>query len=512
MTSVPNPTQPSPRPAAGADVTVHPNGAIAKALSWVITSDHRRIARMNFAIILIVAIVCGLSAVLANGQMGHSVGAHRFILAFWALVPLLPATLGVYFLPQMIGAQRFAFPRMNTLTLYLFAFSAAASVMTLVSSPVDTDWAIDTLSSAVGTGASIGLIVAMLAGIVALLLLNLNMVVTTQTCRANGVGWLDLPAFVWGLNSAALVGLVTLPLGFLALLLLLIDRELQTGLFDPALGGVPGLYQHMFWFAAHPALYNALLPAVGIIAVVVRISPRNAPASHQRIALCILAIAALNGVTWGVELITSIPPIFAVVFSSLAMLIVIPALIIAGALLAALRNNNDGRLTPPFLYTLAFLFFAGNGVAAGLLLRPLSTGMQLFNTPFNTAHLNILLIGGVGSAFFAGLLHWWPRITGRRCNALWTAVAATLFFEGVTIAIFPQFVIGLNGVPPHIADATPMYDQLQRISAMGSWLLVLGVAIQLVVLGLSSLLAPHQPSEHSIQTFARPTDPAEESL
>jgi len=522
MQSIESPSRQTPPDAAapsatpGAGAPVNPERTPGRFLGWAAPRDHRRLARLNLAIILVV-MALGVTMALAqrftsgsamSAGAGNGVGAVGLIMAFWVLVPLMPATLGMCLLPQMIGADRFAFPRLNTLCIYLFAVSAIVGVAAIGIGRVDVGWTLDPLSHAPAQAGSAGfwLIVALLVGIVAMILWNLNIVVTTLTRRAVGIRWSQLPAFVWGLNSAALVGVLTLPLGFLALLLLLIDRQWQTGLFDPALGGAPGMYRHAFWFAAYPALFNTLLPAIGIIAFVLGLTPGRAPAAHRRLVWCMVALAALNGMSWGVELMTSVTPVTAAVFSSIAMLAYIPMVIIAVDLLGALWSNGV-RLTPPMWYTLAFLFFTGNGLASGLLLRPLSTGMQLFHTPFNTAHLHILLIGGVGSAFFAGLLTWWPRITGRRYSVVWTAVAAVLFFEGVTIAIFPQFVIGLNGVPPHLPGGASAMEQLQRISISGYWLLSLGAIVQLAALAQAILPGARRSGQSHNATPPRPEQP-----
>jgi cytochrome c oxidase subunit I len=468
--------------------------------------DHHKIAGLYLVVIFAMAILAGIDAVLAPSSIGDDNSTRWLFLAFWVLVPIIPTTLGLFVLPSMVGAVRFAFPRLNKWSIYLFILSAALGVLAAGPGRVGAGAVLYARpSNSWSTIADTGLILALLSGIASIILVNFNIVATTLTKRALNVGGFDLPAFVWGLTVAAMVSIVTLPIGFSALVLLLIDRRLQIGIFDPTVGGVSDLYRHMFWFAAHPALFNALLPAIGLIAVVLNVSPHYAPAAHRRLVLGMVVVGGINVLTWGAESMTVIEPVLAVVVSGFSLILVIPMVMITGDLLGAFRGTRI-CITGPTIYVLAFIYFFVNALAVGLLLGPLSVGLRFSNTAVSAAHIEFYLFGSVIAAFFAGLLFWWSKITGRGYSVFWSAVAAALFFEGVNLAIFPKVVYGLNSQLAFSFGHPTMYEQLQRISTAGAWLLGLGVALQVLVFVYSVIFTDNCVSDERQRKHQPVTD------
>ncbi len=465
----------------------------AAAFMWecVGAGDHRRIARRNLALIVLLAVALGPLSLLglwSDLPIGASIriaGTPQTVFAFWVLVPLLPATIGMYSLPMMIGAERFAFPKLNSLGFFLFLVSAALLVLALIEVspawPADSGSAVDSTSDTTPAAFSTLFALALLIGAAGMILLSINILVTTHMCRAAGVRWLDLPSFLWGLCCAALVSLLTLPVGCLALVLQMSDRWMQFGLFDGSIGGFPTLYTNMLWFATHPTLHNPVLPAIGIIAAALGITPGGTPASHRILVLGLLWLAGLSMLHWGTQATVSAESPFLGVASAMGLLRLIPAAVVLAAILGAVFRNGL-RVTIPRLYALAGLFFVGVGMSSELLLGTLSMGSLLADSSFAAAHLGVLLFGGVGSAFFAAILEQQSRSRGWMSSVLWTSAAALLFFEGVNFAFFPDYLIGIRGFSSHVAASLGMFDRLQRIGSVGLWLLALGVLVQGLVL------------------------------
>jgi cytochrome c oxidase subunit I len=453
--------------------------------------DHCKIARLYFIVISSMVVLTVIDAVFAPSPIGDVNSTRWLFISFWVLVPIIPSTLGLFVLPYVIGADRFAFPRLKRWSFYLFILSAVFGVLAVGVGRVGAGAVLYALPSGSWSSfADTGLILGLMFGIGSMILVNLNIIVTILTKRAVGIGGFDLPAFAWGLAVTAMVSIVTLPIGFSALVLLLIDRRWRVGIFDPALGGVSELYKNMFWFAAHPALFNAILPAIGLVAFVLNVSPSNAPSAHRRLVLGMVIVGGINVLTWGAESITLIRSELAGIVSGFALLSIIPMLIIAGDLLGAFRRTGK-RVTIPSLYTLAFIYFFVNGMAVSLLLGPLSVGLRFANTSLSASHIEFYLLGSVVAGFFAGLLYWWPKITRRGYSVIWSAVAVALFFEGVNLTIFPKVVAGLNSLSALPAGYSPLYEQMQRISTAGAGLLSLGVALQVLVLIYSVFFAEH---------------------
>ncbi len=469
----------------------------AAALLWtcVGTSDHRRIARRNLALIVTLAVALGPLAFLGQwsdppiGVSIHLAGTPQMAFAFWVLVPLLPATIGMHRLPMMIGAERFAFPKLNSFAFFFFLVSAALLASALIEArleagsagPSDSAAAVDATGDMTPAAFSSLFAFALLIGAAGMILLSINILVTTHMCRAAGVRWLDLPSFVWGLCCAALVSLLTLPVGCLALLLQMSDRWMHFGLFDASLGGFPTLYANMLWFAAHPTLHNPVLPAIGIIAAALGITARGTPAAHRILVFGITSLAGLSVLHWGAQATVRADSPLPAVASAMGLLRLIPAAVIVAAILRAVLRNGL-RVTIPRLYALSAMFFVVVGMSSELLLRTLSMGSLLADSSFAGAHLGVLLFGAVGSAFFAAILERQPRSRSWMSSALWTSAAALLFFEGVNLAFFPDYLIGIRGYPSHVAASLGMFDRLQRIGSVGLWLIALGVVVQALVL------------------------------
>ncbi len=434
--------------------------------SWLLTLDHKRIGVLYLFSIMAAFLVGGVFA----------------IMIFLFIIPSIPAALGNFVLPQMIGARDVAFPRLNLASWWVYILGSAFAVYSIASGSIDTGWTFYTPYSTESTGS----VVSMTLGVFILgfssIFTGLNFIVTIHKMRAPGQTWFKLPLFVWGLYATAIIQVLATPVLGITLILLILERVASIGIFDPAMGGDPVLYQHFFWFYSHPAVYIMILPGMGIISELVSVFSHKKIFGYKAIAFSSLAIAFISFLVWGHHMFVSgQSQLAAMLFSLLTFLVGIPSGIKVFNWLATMYR---GRISfeAPMLYTLSFLFLFTIGGLTGIFLGALAVDVHLHDTYFVVAHFHYVMMGGTVMAFLGGLHYWWPKIWGRLYSELWARIAAVLIFVGFNMTFFTQFILGARGMPRRYYSYLDQYQPLHGFSSVGSWVMGLGFIIMGVYL------------------------------
>jgi cytochrome c oxidase subunit 1 len=415
---------------------------------------------------------------------------------FLFIIPGIPAALGNFVLPIMLGAKDVAFPRLNLLSYHLYVIGALFSVMAILFGSVDTGWTFYTpYSTTTSTN-----VVAITLGVFILgfssIFTGLNFIVTIHKMRPEGMGWFNLPLMLWALYATAIIQVLATPVLGITVLMLIVERTLGIGIFDPALGGDPVLFQHFFWFYSHPAVYIMILPAMGVISELISAFSRKTIFGYKAIAYSSVAIAILSFLVWGHHMFTSGQSSLAnMVFSALTFSVSIPSAVKVFNWVATLYKGSI-RLDTPMVYALSFIFLFGIGGLTGLFLGALATDVHLHDTYFIVAHFHYVMMGGVLIAFLGGLHYWWPKMFGRMYSESWGKFAAWLIFVGFNVTFFTQFVMGSKGMPRRYFNYPEEFTSYHVISSIGSYLLAIGffiVAIYLVHSLVKGRKAPANP-------------------
>jgi len=492
---------------------LHPPGGVMKTIwAWMTTIDHKKIGVMYLFATLFTFFLGGVFALLVRlelfaptmaSQTGEVTGQmfspdtynrlftlHGAIMVFLFIIPAIPAALGNFFLPLMLGAKDVAFPKLNLASWYIYVFGAIFSLMAIGMGGVDTGWTFYTPYSIRGD-AEHTRVILMTLGVFILgfssIFTGMNFVVTTHKLRAPGMGWFDMPLFVWAIYATAIIQVLATPVLGITVLLLTIERMFQIGIFDPALGGDPVLYQHFFWFYSHPAVYIMILPGMGIMSELIGVHARKRIFGYRAVAFSSLGIAAISFIVWGHHMFTSEGALIGAIFSALTFLVAIPSAIKVFNWVATLYKGSIA-LNTPMCYALAFLFTFAIGGLTGLFLGALSTDMHLHDTYFIVAHFHYVMMGGTVIAFLGGLHHWWPKMFGKLYNERWALIGCALVFIGFNMTFFIQFFLGANGMPRRYATYVPEFTSMHQISTVGSWILLLGFLVHLGVF-IQSLVA-----------------------
>ncbi len=458
--------------------------------SWLLTLDHKRIGILYLFSIMIFFFVGGMSALFIRLELIRPqeviVGAdtynqlftlHGAIMIFLFIIPGIPAILGNFVLPLMIGAKDVAFPRLNLASWYIYMFGSLFAIYSIISGAVDTGWTFYTPYST-QTGTSV---ISMTLGVFILgfssIFTGINFIVTIHKLRAPGMTWFKMPLFVWASYATSIIQVLATPVLAITLLLLIAERVLGIGIFDPAMGGDPVLYQHFFWFYSHPAVYIMILPGMGIISETITVFSKKKIFGYKAIAFSSLGIALVSFLVWGHHMFTSGQSEFAaMVFSFLTFLVGIPSGIKMFNWLATLYKGSITFETP-MLYTLAFMFLFAIGGFTGIMLGALSVDVHLHDTYFVVAHFHYVMMGGTVMAFLAGIHYWWPKIWGRMYNEFWARIATFLIFIGFNVTFFSQFILGAKGMPRRYYSYLDQYQPLHAFSSVGAFIIGAGFFI-----------------------------------
>ncbi len=420
---------------------------------------------------------------------------HGAIMVFMVIIPSVPAALGNFFLPIMLGAKDVAFPRLNLLSWYIYVFGSIFAVASVLAGGVDTGWTFYTPYSTT-TDADHWRVVFMILGAFILgfssILTGLNFIVTVHKLRAPGMGWFDMPLFVWAIYATAIIQVLATPVIGVTLLLLTMERVLHIGIFDPRLGGDPVLFQHFFWFYSHPVVYVMILPGFGILSELLAVHSHKRIFGYRAVAYASLGIAAVSFIVWGHHMFTAEGELAAVVFSALTFLVAIPTGVKMFNWIATLYKGSIEINTPMF-YGLSVLFLFAIGGLTGLPLATLATDMHLHDSYFVVAHFHYTMMGGTIIAFVGGIFHWWPKMFGRMYNDRLALTGAVLVFIGFNVTFFTQFFLGTQGMPRRYASYVDEFQLLHQISTVGSWILFVGFLIEAAALIQSLINGPKAP-------------------
>jgi cytochrome c oxidase subunit I len=472
--------------------------------SWLLTTDHKRIGLLYLASITLMFLVGGIAAVLMRLQLIQPQGAlvepetynklfsmHGIIMVFFFLIPSIPATLGNFLIPMMIGARDVAFPKLNLLSWYIFITGASLALFAVMSGGVDTGWTFyppysSEYSHTHVMAVALGVFIAGFSSI----LTGLNFIVTIHKMRAPGMTWFRLPLFIWALYATSIIFVLGTPVIAITLFLLGLERLLHVGIFDPAVGGDPLLFQHLFWFYSHPAVYIMILPGMGVVSELITAFSRKKIFGYSFIAFSSLAIAAISFVVWGHHMFVTGQSIYAgLVFSVLSFLVAIPSAIKVFNWTATLYKGSISYQAP-MLYALGFIGLFTMGGLTGLFLASLSTDVPLNGTYFVVAHFHYIMVGGAVMAYLGGIHFWWPKITGRLYPDYWARFAALVIFVGFNLTFFPQFVLGYMGMPRRYAVYPAEFQALNVLSSAGASILGIGYLIPLIYLIWSMRYGP----------------------
>lgn len=462
--------------------------------SWLFTKDHKRIAVLYlisisamFALGGVFAMLIRLELLTPQGDLVNSDTYNKFftmhgiVMVFFFLIPSIPATLGNFFVPMMIGAKDLAFPRINLLSWYIYIAGAGFAIAAIVMGGVDTGWTFytpfsTTYSNTYVIAAAVGVFIAGFSSI----LTGLNFIVTIHKMRAPGMTWGRLPLFVWANYATSLIQVLGTPVVAITLALVGLERAFHIGIFDPAIGGDPILFQHMFWFYSHPAVYIMILPGMGVISELVTCFSRKGVFGYAFIAGSSLGIAIIGFLVWGHHMfVTGMSMYAGLYFSLLTMLVAVPSAIKVFNWTATMFRGSISFETP-MLYAFGFIGLFTIGGLTGLFLGTLGLDVHLTDTYFVVAHFHYVMVGGMVVAYLGGLHFWWPKITGKMYPEGWGKFSALLVFAGFNLTFFPQFIAGYLGQPRRYHAYAPEFQVLNVMSTAGASVLGLGFLIPLV--------------------------------
>jgi cytochrome c oxidase subunit 1 len=408
---------------------------------------------------------------------------HGIVMVFFFLVPVVPAVLGNFLLPMMIGARDLAFPRINLASWYVYLVGAVITLWVMLAGGVDTGW---TFYTPFSSRASHTYVLPVLIGLFitgfSSILTGLNFLVTVHLMRAPGLTWFRLPLFVWSLYATSIILLLATPVLAIALGLVAVERVWGIGIFDPALGGDPLLFQHLFWFYSHPAVYIMVLPAMGIVSELITCFSRKNIFGYMFVAFASIAIAVLGFLVWAHHMfVAGISNYAALVFSALSYLVAVPSAIKVFNWTATLYRGSVWLQTP-MLFALGFIALFTIGGLTGLFLAALGFDLYVHDTYFVVAHFHFIMVGGTVMAYMGGLHYWWPKISGRMYPEGWAKLSALIIFVGFILTFLPQFVLGTQGMPRRYHAYDPEYQVLNVMSTAGASILAVGYVLPLTYL------------------------------
>lgn len=472
--------------------------------SWLLTTDHKRIALLYlvsitaffflgglFAVIIRIKLLSPGAAIVTPETYNKLFSMHGIIMVFFFLIPSIPAVLGNFLIPLMIGARDVAFPRLNLMSWYLFNLAGLIMLFAVLNGGVDTGWTFypPYSSTFANTNVAASVLAIFVAGFSSIVT-GLNFVVTIHTMRAPGLTWFRLPLFIWSMYATSIIFILGTPVLAITLLLVGAERLLHLGIFDPAYGGDPVLFQHLFWFYSHPAVYIMVLPSMGVISELVPTFARKQIYGYKFVAFSSVAIAVLGFLVWGHHLFVSGQSVYAgMVFSFLSYAVAIPSAVKVFNWTATLHKSSLS-FDAPMLYAFGFIGLFTIGGLTGLFLAALGFNVHVHDTYFVIAHFHYIMVGGAVMGYLGGIHYWWPKISGRLYPEGWAKLAALIVFVGFNLTFFPQFLLGYMGMPRRYYAYPVEFQTLNVMSTAGASILGVGYVLPLIYLIWSMRYGP----------------------
>jgi cytochrome c oxidase subunit 1 len=464
--------------------------------SWLFTTDHKRIAVLYLISITVFFFIGGLFAALMRTELLTPPGdmfnsdtynklftMHGVVMIFFFLIPSIPATLGNFLVPLMIGAKDLAFPRINLISWYIYIFGGLFALTAILMGGVDTGWTFytpfsSTYSNTFVLTAATGVFISGFSSI----LTGLNFIVTIHKMRAPGMTWGRLPLFIWAHYATSLIQLLGTPVVAITIALLALERVFHVGIFDPSVGGDPILFQHLFWFYSHPAVYIMILPGMGVISELVTCFSRKSIFGYGFIAASSIGIAVIGFLVWGHHMFVTGQSMYAsIVFSFLSFLVAVPSAIKVFNWTATMYKGSVTFETP-MLYAFGFIGLFTIGGLTGLFLATMAVDVHVTDTYFVVAHFHYVMVGGMVMAYLGGIHFWWPKMFGRMYPEGWAKFAALVVFVGFNLTFFPQFILGYLGMPRRYHAYAPEFQIYNVMSTAGASILGVGYIIPLIYL------------------------------
>jgi cytochrome c oxidase subunit 1 len=464
--------------------------------SWLLTKDHKRIALLYlwsvtaffalggfFALMIRLELLTPAADLVQPETYNKLFTMHGVIMVFFFLIPSIPATLGNFLIPIMVGAKDLAFPRINLLSWYIYILGGAFTLVAAMTGGIDTGWTFYVPYSTAASNshvilAGLGVFITGFSSI----LTGLNFIVTVHRMRAPGLTWFRLPLFVWSHYATSLIMILGTPVIAITVLLVAVERGLHLGIFDPALGGDPILFQHLFWFYSHPAVYIMILPSMGVISELVQAFARKNVFGYAFVAFSSLAIAIIGFLVWGHHLFVSGQSTYAgLMFSILSFLVAIPSAVKVFNWTATIYKGSVS-FESPMLYVFGFIGLFTIGGLTGLFLATMGLDVHVHDTYFVIAHFHYVMVGGAIMGYLGGIHYWWPKMTGRMYPEGWAKFAALLVFVGFNLTFFPQFIVGYLGMPRRYAMYPDEFQVYNVLSTAGASVLGLGYVIPIIYL------------------------------
>lgn len=456
--------------------------------SWLLTTDHKRVGLLYLGSIVFFFIIASVAAAMMRIELLTPAGdfvlddtynklftIHGIVMVWFFLIPSIPNVLGNFIIPLMIGARDVAFPRLNLASWYIFMFGGLFALFSIIAGGVDTGWTFytpysSTYSNSWVVTAAAGVFITGFSSIIT----GLNFIVTIHKMRAPGMTWFRLPLFIWSLYATSLILVLATPILAITLVLISVEKVWGVGIFDPALGGDPILFQHLFWFYSHPAVYIMILPGMGVVSESIATFARNRVFGYHVVAFSSLAIALFSFLVWGHHMFVSGQSTYAGMFFSLmSFLVAIPSAVKVFNWTASLYRGSIS-LETPMLYALGFVGLFTIGGLTGLILATVAIDVHVTDTYFIIAHFHYIMVGGMVLGFMGGLHLWWPKITGRMYPEKLGQLAAIITFIGFNLTFFPQFVLGYLGMPRRYHAYPEEFQLLNIFSTAGASILALG--------------------------------------
>jgi cytochrome c oxidase subunit I len=488
MTSIPyNPRYEIPETYLNATHTIR---------SWLLTRDHKRIAILYMISITVMFWIAAAGAGLVRINLlsprgllsdaetyNKAFSIHGIIMVWWFLVPSIPTVMGNFLIPLMVGARDLAFPRLNLLSWYLYIISAIVIIGVILFGGIDTGWTFYAPYSSIFSNTHVALtVLAIFINGFSSILTGLNFIVTIHKMRAPGLTWFRLPLFCWSLYATSVIFVLATPVLAITLVLVGVERLLGIGIFDPALGGDPILFQHLFWFYSHPVVYIQILPTFGVASEVVTCFARKRPFGYTAIAFSSVAIALIGFLVWAHHMFDAgISPYSGLVFSFLSFAVAVPTAIKIFSWTFTLYKGSVS-LDTPMLYILGFMGLFTMGGLTGIMLATLGLDMHMHDTYFVVAHFHYVMVGGAVMGYLGAVHFWWPKMTGKMYPEFWGKISAALVFIGFNLTFFPQYVLGYLGMPRRYFSYPPEFQVYNVLSTAGASILGVGYLLPLIYL------------------------------